>query len=82
MNFKFRMPHYFLWILLFVFGGCISIVSLLEVSNLVPASQNDAEQLVQTPPPLKFLPLEIPDAEPVDWLPQPGTLPKLKLRQN
>ena len=54
------MPHYFLWILLFVFGGCTSIVPLPEVSILGPASQNDAEQLVQSPPPLKFLPFEIP----------------------
>ena len=76
------MTHYFLWILLFAFGGCTSIVPLPEVSILGPASQNDAEQLVQSPPPLKFLPLEIPDPEPVDWLPQPGTLTPFGQKMN
>jgi len=74
--------YYRLWILLFVFGGCTSIVPLPEVSILGPASQNDAEQLVQSPPPLKFLPLEIPDPEPVDWLPQPGTLTPFGQKMN
>ena len=82
MNFKFRMPHYFLWILLFAFGGCTSIVPLPEVSILGPASQNDAEQLVQSPPPLKFLHLEIPDAQPMEWLPQSGSLTPFGQKMN
>lgn len=82
MNFKFRMTHYFLWILLFPFGGCTSIVPLPEISILGQASQNDAEQLVQSPPPLKFLHLEIQDAGPVDWLPQAGSLTPFGQKMN
>ena len=44
--------------------------------------QDDAEQLVQSPPPLKLSPLEIPEAEPVDWFPQPGTLTPFGQKMN